>query len=134
MFANCQMGGNNFAFPDVCKTPMGSAVVPIPYPNIAMGMTANPSTAATKVLISGAPGHNLQTVVPISNGDNPGVIGGIISGCNMNQRKHTMGASTIMIGGKPATKLTSPTGQNGSNANAYGMTVSPAQTTVMIMK
>ena len=43
MFANTQMMGMDMAFPDVCLTPAGPAVVPIPYPNIAMGPTAIPS-------------------------------------------------------------------------------------------
>lgn len=134
MFANCQKGGMNFAMPDVCLTPIGNAVIPIPYPNIAQGSTAKPNTAAKKVMISGAPAHNLQTEVPMSNGDNPGVRKGVISGKVMGPRKNTMGATTILIGGKPATKLTSMTGQNGTSANAVGATIAPAQTTVMIMK
>lgn len=134
MFANCQKGGQNFGAPDVCKTPVGPSVVPIPYPNMAMGATANPGTAAKKVLIGGMPGHNLQTKIPLSNGDNPGVVGGIISGKFMGECKHIMGAFTILVGGKPATKLTSMTGQNGSSMNIVGATIAPAQTTVMIMK
>lgn len=133
MFANCQKGGVNMAAPDVCKTPMGNSTPPIPYPNIAQGATANPGTIVQKVLICGAPAHTIQTVIPMSNGDNPGVCGGVISGCNMSQQKHTMGANNVLMGGKPATKLTDPTAQNGSNANAYGATVTPAQTKVMIM-
>lgn len=27
-------GGKNLVFPDVCRTPIGPAVVPIPYPNL----------------------------------------------------------------------------------------------------
>ena len=37
MFANCQMGGQDMGFPDVCLTPSPVGPVPIPYPNIAMG-------------------------------------------------------------------------------------------------
>ena len=46
MFANCQLGGMNLGFPDVCLTPSPVGPVPIPYPNMASGLTANPSTAS----------------------------------------------------------------------------------------
>ena len=87
MFANCQMGGQNFGMPDVCKTPAGPAVVPIPYPNFSMGAIAQPGSTATKVLICGGPAHVVGTTIPISNGDNPGVIGGVISGKVMGPTK-----------------------------------------------
>jgi hypothetical protein len=107
------MGGTNIAGPDVCKTPVGPSIVPIPYVNIALGATAIPSTAATKVLISGTPAHNLRTTIPMSNGDNPGVAGGIKSQRMMGSSKHMTGSSKVLIGGSPATHLTSSTGQNG---------------------
>lgn len=134
MFANCQMGGMNMATPDVCKTPSPpGAPVPIPYPNIAQGATANPGTVAKKVLISGAPAHTLQTTIPMSNGDNAGVVGGVMSGMIMGPCRHLMGATNVLIGGNPATKMTDPTGQNGSSQNVPGSTIAPAQTKVMIM-
>lgn len=134
MFANCQMGGMNMATPDVCKTPSPpGAPVPIPYPNIAQGATANPGTAAKKVLISGAPAHTLQTTIPMSNGDNAGVVGGVMSGMIMGPSRHLMGATNVLIGGNPATKMTDQTGQNGSSQNVPGSTIAPAQTKVMIM-
>ena len=40
MFANCQMGGQDFGFPGVRLTPMPPSVTPLPYPSIAMGPTA----------------------------------------------------------------------------------------------
>jgi hypothetical protein len=134
MFANCQKGGTNMAAPDVCKTPVGPSVVPIPYPNTASGATANPATAAKKVLISGAPGHTLQTTIPMSNGDNAGVAGGVLSGMIMGALRFLMGASNVMFGGSPATKMTDTTGQNGSSLNTQGLTCAPAQTKVMIMQ
>jgi len=102
---------------------VGPSIVPIPYPNIALGATANPGTAAMKVLISGAPGHNLGTIIPMSNGDNAGVAGGVVSNMMMGPRRHIMGATKVLIGGKPATKMTDQTSQNGSNANAMGLTL-----------
>jgi hypothetical protein len=131
-FANCQMGGTNMASPDVCLTPMGNSIPPIPYPNIAQGATANPGTAAQKVLISGAPAHTLQTIIPTSSGDEAGVCGGVMSGSIMGPSRHVMGANNVLIGGHPATKMTDQTGQNGSSQNVSGSTIAPAQTKVMI--
>ena len=50
MFVNTQMGGLDFGFPDVCLTPTPVGPIPIPYPNMAMPMTAIPPTAAMNVL------------------------------------------------------------------------------------
>ena len=138
MFANCQMGGTNMAAPDVCLTPVptpaGPVPTPIPYPNIAMGPTALPPTAALNVLVSGMPAHNMMTTIPMSNGDNAGVNMGVMSGMVMGPSRHMMGAFTTLIGGSPATKMTSMSGQNGMSLNVPGMTIAPAQVKVLIMK
>jgi hypothetical protein len=133
MFANCQLGGMNFAFPDVCLTPM-PLPVPVPYPNMALLMTANPATACKKIYLSCMPAHNLMTQIPISQGDNAGVNLGVASGVVMGPSKHLMGCLGVIYEGSPATKLTSPTGQNGISLNAPGMTIVPSQFKVMIMK
>jgi len=80
------------------------------------------------------PAHNLRTQVPISQGDNAGVAGGIASGMVMGPSKHLMGSFGVIYEGFPATKMTSLTGQNGMSLNAPGMTLVPAQFKVMIMK
>jgi len=134
MFANCQMGGTNMGMPDVCKTPVGPAIVPIPYPNISQGAMAMPNTAAMKVLIAGGFGHTVGTQIPMSNGDQPGVAGGIISGMIMGPTKFLMGSTATFFGGKPAARLTSMTGQNGSSMNVPGVTMAPAQTKVLVLK
>lgn len=128
------MGGTNMGMPDVCKTPVGPAIVPIPYPNISMGATAMPSSAAMKVLIAGGFAHTVGTQIPMSNGDQPGVAGGLISGCIMGPTKFLMGSTATFFGGKPAARLTSMTGQNGSSMNVPGTTIAAAQTKVLILK
>jgi hypothetical protein len=133
MFANSQMMGQDFAFPDVCLTPAPPAPspVPIPYPNIAMGPTANPASACMKILIMGMPAHNMGTTTPISNGDNAGVATGVASGRVMGPSRHLAGSFTVLFQGKPATRLTSPTLQNGTNAP--GMRIIPSQTKVLLL-
>lgn len=138
MFANCQMGGMNLAFPDVCKTPVptpaGPVPVPIPYPNLAVGLTALPPTAALKVLLMAGPAHNLMTTTPISNGDNAGVYMGVASQMVMGPSRHTLGSTNVLYGGMPATKMTSMTGQNGMSMNIPGLTLVPAQFKVMLLR
>jgi hypothetical protein len=52
----------------------------------------------------------------------------------MGPSKHLMGSFGVIYEGAPATKMTSPTGQNGMSLNVPGMTLVPAQFKVMIMK
>jgi len=135
MFANCQLGGMNFGFPDVCLTPAPPAPpIPIPYPNTTTGVTANPATACSKIYLSCMPAHNLRTMVPMSMGDNAGVNMGVASGTVMGPSKHLMGCVGVIYEGAPVTKMTSPTGHNGMSLNVPGMTVAPSQFKLMIMK
>jgi hypothetical protein len=129
MFANTQMMGMDMAFPDVCLTPAGPAVVPIPYPNIAMGPTAIPSQ--TIVMIMAMPAHNLATVTPLTNGDNAGVMMGVASGLVMGPSRHLTGSFTVLFGGVPATRLTSMSLQN--STNAPGARLVPSQPTVLLL-
>ena len=129
MFANSQMMGMDLAFPDVCLTPAGPVVVPIPYPNIAMGPTAIPSQMI--VLIEAMPAHNLGTVTPLTNGDNAGVATGVASGLVMGPSRHLTAAFTVLFGGMPATRLTSMSLQN--STNAPGARLEPSQVKVLLL-
>lgn len=126
MFANAQMMGVDLAFPDVCKTP---PALPIPYPNIALGPTAIPN--AWNILYGGTPAHNMATVTPITLGDQPGVLGGMISQTFMQQSRHLTGAFTVLLKGTPATRVTSVTLQN--RCNIVGMRLVPSQLKVLVL-
>ena len=132
MFANTMMGGMDMAFPDVCKTPTPAGPVPIPYPNMSMGMTSAPP--CPKVFFGGTPAHNMNTFGTISNGDNAGVAGGVASNMVMGPDRKITGSFTILIGGMPATKMTSTTGQNGMSQNVPGATIVPSQVKVLLLK
>jgi hypothetical protein len=129
MFANTQMAGQDMGAPDVCLTPSPAGPVPIPYPNIAMGPTAVPSQV--KVLIMGAPVHNLSTTIPMTNGDNAGVALGVASGTVMGPSRHTTGAFKVIVGGAPVSKLTSTSLQN--STNVPGARIVPSQTKVLVL-
>ena len=128
MFANTQMMGTDMGFPDVCLTP-SPAPVPVPYPNIAMGPMGVP--AAYTVLYACAPAHNMMTVVPMTNGDNPGVAMGVASATVMGPSRHLTAAFTVLIKGAPATRLTSMSLQN--STNCPGMRAVPSQPKVLIL-
>jgi hypothetical protein len=127
MFANTQRKGTDFASPDVCLTP--PVPVPIGYPNFGDGpMGINP---VPNVLIDGGMAHNLSTKLASTHGDEPGAAGGVGSGTVTGQSWHTAGASTVLVGGAPLTRLTSPTLQN--NGNVAGARVVPSQTIVLVL-
>lgn len=131
MFANTQLMGIDTGFPDVCLTPMppAPAPVPIPYPNVATGPMGVP--AAYNILVMGAPAHNLGTVVPMTNGDNTGVMLGVASGMVMGPSRHLTGAFTVLMGGMPATRLTSMSLQN--STNCPGVRTVPSQVKLLIL-
>jgi hypothetical protein len=129
MFANTQMMGMDMGFPDVCLTPTPAGPVPVPYPNIAMGPMG--VGAAYHVLFSFAPAHNMATVVPMSNGDNAGVATGVASGVVMGPDRHLTGSFTTLVGGTPATRLTSVSLQN--STNAPGARIVPSQVKVLLL-
>jgi hypothetical protein len=129
MFANTQMSGTNFAIPDICLTPVGPVITPVPYPNIALEMMGVP--AAYTILYGGTPAHNLLTTVPISNGDNSGVLLGAVSHLVMGPTKFTTGAFTCLTFGAPTTRMTSVTMQN--LINVPGLTLAPSQVKVLVL-
>jgi len=131
MFANTQMTAIDLGFPDVCKTIVGPAVVPIPYPNIATTSTAIPNIF--NLFTVAMPDHNLMTTVPLSNGDEAGVAMGVVSNMIIGPVRHLFGSVKVFKSVMPATKMLSPTGQNGMALNVPGMTLSPCQVKVMIL-
>jgi hypothetical protein len=131
MFANTQSTAINLGFPDVCNTPVGVAVVPIPYPNIAQTSMAIPNIF--NQFISCMPVHNLMTQEPMSNGDEAGVNMGVASGMIMGPVRHLLGSFKIFRSVMPATKMTSMTGQNGGSLNIPGLTLSPSQIKVLYL-
>src|SRR5262245_32395572 len=127
MFANTQMGGINFGFPDVCLTP--PVPVPIPYPNFSFGPTGVP--AAYNVLFECTPTHNLLTTSIFSVGDQPGIALGVASGMVMGPSRHLTAAFTCLVDGIPVTRLTSIGLQN--STNCPGMRIVPSQLKVLVL-
>ena len=128
MFANSQMMGIDMGFPDVCLTPT-PVPVPIPYPNIAAGPTG--LGFYPKVLWMCTPAHNMATTIPLTNGDNAGVNMGVASGLVMGPARHLTASFTTLVGGIPATRMTSVALQN--STNCPGARLVPSQVKVILL-
>lgn len=127
MFMNTQQKGKCLAFPDICKTP--PQMLPIPYLNQADAKMSRPGSY--HVLVKGMPAHNMGTTTFITTGDVQGALGGIISQRFMAQSRYLTGSFTVLLKGKPATRLTSMTLQN--NNNVPGMRIMPSQNVVLLL-
>lgn len=131
--ASTSGGGQCFAFPDVCKTPAppSPSPVPIPYPNIGMVMQA--MKTAMKVKICQQPTVTKKSEMAMSQGDEAGVAGGVVSNRNMDKVTYKKGSSKVKIEGQECEFLTAMTGQNGSNANMpAGNQIAPSQVKVLV--
>lgn len=117
-------------FPDVCLTPI-IVPVPIPYPNIAMRITA--VDFCFNITIWCMPAHNMLTMVPMTLGDNAGVQMGIMSGLMMGPSWNFIASFTVLFEGIPATKMLHPTLQNGFFGNMIGMSIVPGQFNTMTL-
>lgn len=128
MFANTQMGGLDFGFPDVCLTPL-PVPTPLPYPNFALGPLGIP--AAYNILFCCAPAHNLLTTIPLTLGDQPGIALGVASGMVMGPSRRLTAMFTCLVDGIPATRLTSIGLHN--MTNIIGFRIVPSQILVLLL-
>lgn len=131
MFAICTRGGLLQGGPDVCKTPVPPAGQPAPVTYTNVGNPPMGLPVAEKVFIGGMPALTKKSEIAASNGDQPGVQGGVASGQVMGKITFFAGSATVMIAGSPAVKLGDATTQN--NNNCAGACLVPSQVTVMIM-
>lgn len=85
--------------PDVCKTPIGSSMVPVPYPIV--GDLADSITVSKKTNFNGDPVFLLSdSVVSKVTGNEPGTGGGMRSGVNKGKVRATSSSKTVSIEGK----------------------------------
>lgn len=132
MFALSMGAGMDLGFPDVCLTPV-PAPAPIPYPNMAMSASTLPM--AINVLTECTPTLNMLSKGLVSVGDQPGVAMGVVSHIEAGQTSYVVGCFTIMMGGAPAQRLTSVTGQNcmAVMPNGPGICLVPSQVTLLTL-
>lgn len=106
-------GGSSTVFPDVCKTQVGSAVVPIPYPNT--GKSSDTSNGPTSVTLDGKMPMVKSAKYSKSAGDDAGKLGGIISGVNKSECEFMMYSFDIKIENKNVCRLGDPLFHNKKN-------------------
>jgi hypothetical protein len=129
--ASTTASGQCFAFPDTCKTPSPGGPVPVPYPNIGMVMQAG--KASSKVKLCQKEAVTKKSEMSMSQGDEAGVAGGVVSNRNMDKVSYKKGSSKVKVEGQELEHLTAMTGQNGSNANMpSGMQIAPSQVKVLV--
>jgi carboxyl-terminal processing protease len=116
--------GTNIGFPDVCNTPAGPAIVPIPYPNF--GMTAQSTAFSPVVKVTGVNALNMGSQIPMTSGDEAGVAHPMIKGPG----RYTMGNPIVSIDRMPAINLTCPSTGNNMN-NGLGAQLVPSAVNVM---
>jgi len=125
-------GGMCMATPDVCKVPATPyPSIPTPFPNTGQLMQA--MGTSLKVKFFAAEVVTIQTKIPMSQGDEAGVEGGVICGQIMGPIAFKKGSSKVLVEGQPCAYQTSVTAHNGNNANSpAGLQQSPSQTKVIL--
>jgi hypothetical protein len=100
--------------PDVCKTPTPGGPVPIPYPNISQSATLAKGTTTVK-----ADGGMMVAIkgseFSLSNGDNPGVAGGVKSSTFMKESTWILSSFDVKMDGKGVCRLSDKKLQNHEN-------------------
>ena len=86
--------------PDVCLTPMGSSVVPIPYP-LTHRMDQS-DQCSPDVFLNGEPAflHGMS-YVDNAQGDAPGSRGGVVTGVTGKVSHSQKHSESVFINGKP---------------------------------
>jgi hypothetical protein len=123
----CHAGSGGIATasaPDVCKTQVGPAVVPIPYPNIAEDKDL--VDGSETVLADGGMSIAIKGCkLSKSTGDEGGSIGGVSSGIIQGEAEFTSFGSTVLIEGKPCVRHTDTLTMNKGNTVCMGGIVVP---------
>ena len=111
--------------PDVCKTPSPGGPIPIPYPNISQSSTLAKGTTTVKAdggMMIAIKGSEFS----MSNGDEPGVAGGVKSSTFMKESTWILYSFDVKIEGQGACRLSDKKFQNHENtADLMGAVVVP---------
>ncbi len=91
-------GGITIAFPDVCLTPVGPAIVPIPYPNIAQ--SSDSDKASKTVKCDGNPVCLKDSNFKTSTGDEGGGQKGVASGKIKGKAEFVSYSMNVKVEGK----------------------------------
>lgn len=106
-------GGLSTVFPDVCLTPVGNAVVPIPYPNI--GKSKDTTKGPKSVKTDGKMPMVKSAKYSKSIGDEAGTKKGVVSGTNKDECEFMMYSFDIKFEGKNVCRMGDPLFHNKKN-------------------
>ncbi|MBL1260416.1 MAG: DUF4150 domain-containing protein [Thiotrichaceae bacterium] len=106
-------GGKSIVFPDVCKTPVGPSIVPIPYPNI--GQSSDTAKGAKSVKVDGEMPMVKGAVYSTSTGDEAGTAKGVASGTTKGECEFLMYSFDVKFEGKNVCRLGDPLWHNKKN-------------------
>ena len=106
-------GGMSTVFPDVCKTPVGSAVVPLPYPNI--GKSSDTSKGPKSVVTDGQMPMVKEAQYSMSSGDEAGTLKGVVSSDQKGVCEFMMYSFDVKFEGKNVCRLGDPLFHNKKN-------------------
>lgn len=110
--------------PDVCKTPTPGGPVPMPYPNISQSAMLSKGTTTVKAdgMMIAVKGSEFS----ISNGDQPGTVGGVKSNVFMKESTWILYSFDVKMDGKNACRLTDKMFHNHENTvNMAGVLQNP---------
>ena len=116
-----------FAFPNICLTPVGVAVVPIPYPSI--GQLSAVTEQSADVNAGGNPVVIKPSEMPTTTGDAGGVNGGVTSRTFGKKVEFVSASTTVFANGEGIVRLFDSTKQN--NGNAVGIVLG-GEATVLV--
>lgn len=116
---------------DVCLTPSGNSVVPIPYPNVAR--SADADKTAGSVYVNGNPMCHIKSVFKKSTGDQAGRRKGIVSGKIKGEAAFVSASANVFVEGQATTRALDMMVSNKKNTppaplmQAVGMPPLPAR-------
>ncbi|PUA27502.1 MAG: hypothetical protein B0W54_13100 [Cellvibrio sp. 79] len=110
--------------PDVCKTPVGSATPPIPYPVVSQ--VSDLAQATSSVIIDGNPTAIASSTHTKCSGDQAGSATGIISGTTGNKTQFSSYSFDVKAEGEGVVRHMDMTTMN--NRNTMGINLGAATT------
>ena len=106
-------GGQSLVFPDVCKTPTPGGPVPIPYPNL--GKSSDTSQGPKTVKTDGKMPMVKTAKYSKTTGDEPGSVGGVVSGKFKDVAEYMMYSFDVKFEGKNVCRMGDPLFHNKKN-------------------
>ncbi len=117
-------GGTTVAAPDVCKTPTPGGPVPLPYGNTAL--SRHTASGTKQVRVDRQPAMLKSSNFSTSTGDEPGTLGGIVSGKTRGKATPRSYSLDVKFEGQPVVRFTDLMVQNsGAAPNAAGIVSQP---------